>query len=99
MFLNLFTNKIIYHFVMFVAKRKRRTTDFFSSSFVRSGIWDLKWVKIRIWNKNPGSATLAVGVPSPFCDHHSLVMGSAPVSAAQAGITFTTEMTPFEERV
>jgi hypothetical protein len=38
------------------------TTNFFSPlSFVAVfgfGIWDPGWVKIRIWDKNPGFATL-----------------------------------------
>ncbi len=57
-------NKIIYDFVKFVAIKKGLTRNFFSPlSLVTvldpgSGIRDPGWVKIRIRDKHPGSATL-----------------------------------------
>jgi hypothetical protein len=49
-------------FVKFVATKKGLTTNFFSTlSFVAvfvSEIRDPEWVKIRIRDKHPGSATL-----------------------------------------
>jgi hypothetical protein len=50
--------------VKFVAKKKGMTTNFFSLlSFVAvpgSGIRGVGWVKIRIRDKHPGSATLSL---------------------------------------
>jgi hypothetical protein len=61
-FLQHFKKKIILIFVKFVATKQGMTTSFFSPlSFVAvlgSGIRDPGWVKIRIRDKHPGSATL-----------------------------------------
>ncbi len=75
-FLQHFKTKIIYNFVKFVATWKGMTTNFFHPSLLllfldpRSGIRDPGWVKIRIRDKHPGSATLGRGVrfnsPSPL---------------------------------
>jgi hypothetical protein len=62
-FLQHFKNKIIFNFVKFVATRKVMTTIFFHPSllllFLNPGteIRD-DYLKIRIRDKNPGSATL-----------------------------------------
>jgi hypothetical protein len=57
-----FKHKIIYNFVKFMAIKKGMKTIFFSPlSFVAdfgSEIRDPGWVKIRIRDKHPGSATL-----------------------------------------
>ncbi len=70
-------NKIIYNFVKFVATKKGMTTYFFSPfSFVAcfgSEIRDPGWVKIRIRDKLPGSATL-------FLTMHSLKNFNSAVS-------------------
>jgi hypothetical protein len=61
-FLQHLKNKIIINFEKFVATKKGLTTTFFPPlSFVAvfgSGIRDPKWVKVRIRDKHPGSATL-----------------------------------------
>ncbi len=56
-------HKIIINFVKFVATKKITTTNFSPLSFVAlfgSGIRDPGWIKIRIRDKHPGSATLLV---------------------------------------
>jgi hypothetical protein len=55
---NLFKNKIIYNFMIFVAAKKSRLKDFPLSSFSAvngSGIRDPGWTKIRI--RDPGKPT------------------------------------------
>ncbi len=63
-FLQHLKNKIIFNFVKFVATKIGLTTNFFSPlSFVAvfgSGIRDQEWVKIRIRDEHPGSATLII---------------------------------------
>jgi hypothetical protein len=58
-------NKIIFSFVKFVATKNGLTKKNFSPlSFVAvfgSEIRDLGWVKIRIRDKHPGSATVRCG--------------------------------------
>jgi hypothetical protein len=60
-FLHLFKKKIILHFVKFVATKKMYENKFFSAHLFCSCFWirDAGWVKIRIRDKHPGSATLA----------------------------------------
>jgi hypothetical protein len=65
-FLQHFKNKIIYNFVKFVATKKGLTTIFPPSLLLLfldpgSEIRDPEWVKIRIRDKHPGSATLLNG--------------------------------------
>ncbi len=53
--------KIIFIFVKFVATNKDKTTNFFpyfSVAVVGSEIQDPRWIKIRIRDQHPGSATL-----------------------------------------
>jgi hypothetical protein len=72
-FIQYFKNKIIFNFVKFVATKQGMTKYFFTPLFCccfwirdprseiqdpRSGIRDPGWVKIRIRDKHPGSATL-----------------------------------------
>jgi hypothetical protein len=66
-----FKNKIIFHFVIFLATKKGMTTNFFSPlscvQVLRSGVRDPGWVKNQdprswIWDKHPGSATLLGGL-------------------------------------
>jgi hypothetical protein len=58
-FLCISKNKIIYSFVKFVDTKKGRTTNFFHPSLLLLfWIRDPGWVKIRIRDKHPGSATL-----------------------------------------
>jgi hypothetical protein len=61
-FLRQFKNKIIFSFVIFVASKKARATNFFSPlSFVAvfgSGILDGQESGSGIRDKHPGSATL-----------------------------------------
>jgi hypothetical protein len=70
-FLQHFQKKLIFNYVKFVATKKSLTTNFFSllsfaavfGSGIRdpgSEIRDPGWVKIRIRDKNPGSATLGM---------------------------------------
>jgi hypothetical protein len=63
-FLHHFNNKIIFNFVKFVATKNSMTTHFFHPSLLLlfldpgSEIRDPGWVKIRIRDKHPGTATL-----------------------------------------
>jgi hypothetical protein len=63
-FLQHLKNKIIFNFVKFVATKKGFRTNFFHPSLLLlfldpgSEIRDPEWVKIRIRDKHPGSATL-----------------------------------------
>jgi hypothetical protein len=63
-FLQPLKNKITSNFVKFVATKKGSTTIFFHPSLLLmfldpgSEIRDPEWVKIRIWDKHTGSATL-----------------------------------------
>jgi hypothetical protein len=64
LFLQHLKNKIIFNLVKFVATKKGLTTNFFLPSLLLlfldpgSGIRDPGWIKIRIRDKHPGSATL-----------------------------------------
>jgi hypothetical protein len=55
----------MFNYVNFVATKKGMTTNFFSplsfAAVFGSGIRDPRWVKIWIWDKHPGSATLKAG--------------------------------------
>jgi hypothetical protein len=62
-FLQHFKHKIIFNFVKFVTTKKYDKIFFHPSLFLLcldpgSEIWDPGWVKIRIRDKHPGSATL-----------------------------------------
>jgi hypothetical protein len=59
-FLLHFKNKIIYNFVKFVATKKDMTANFFSPLSFVAVFGSAGWVKIRIRDKHPGSATLGV---------------------------------------
>jgi hypothetical protein len=61
-FLQHFKNKTIFNFVKFVATKKGMTTTplFCCCFWIRDPIQDPGWVKIRIRDKHPGSATLAL---------------------------------------
>ncbi len=64
LFLQHYKTKIILNFVKFMATKKGMTTNFFSPlsiiAFLDLGseVRDPGWVKIRIRDKHPGSATL-----------------------------------------
>jgi hypothetical protein len=59
-FLRHLKNKIIFNFVKFVATKKRFDNKFFFTPLFCCYFWirDPEWVKIRIRDKHPGSATL-----------------------------------------
>ncbi len=63
-FLQQFKHKIIFSFVKFVATKQGMTTIYFFTPLCCCCFWirDPGWVKIRIRDKHPGSASLG-----PFC--------------------------------
>ncbi len=56
-----FKNKIIFNYVKFVATKQGMTTIFTPLFCCCFWIRDPRWVKIRIRDKHPGSATLVLG--------------------------------------